>query len=68
MTDAGPQAPAAPAPQGPQALQQPAQQAQCVPQLNWPHLSQNFQENQKIQRHICSEQTIGWTNINFKRV
>ena len=56
MADTAMPAPAIPAPQAPQAPQapkQPAQQAQHKPQLNWSHLNQNFQENQKkMQRHI----------------
>ena len=56
MADAGLQASAAPAPPVPLALQQPVQQVQQIPHLNWSHLNQNFQENQrKMQKHTCSE-------------
>ena len=69
MAGAGLQAPAVPAPQAPQALQQPAQQAQHVPQLNWSHFKPEFQESQKkMQKHPYSEQMIGWTHINFRKV
>ena len=84
MADAGPPAPPAlqvtQAPQALQALEQPlqppvpnqpipTQQMQHVPQLNWLHLNQNFQENQKkMQKHICLQQMVGLTHMHSQRV
>ena len=42
MANAGPQAPAVLSPLPHPALQQPAQQAQHILQLNWPHFKPEF--------------------------
>ena len=59
MAEAGPQAPDIPAPPAPQVLQQPVQQVQQMPHINWLYLSQNFQKNKKMWKHIYSELMIG---------
>ena len=77
---AGPPAPPVPpAPQPPvpqQPIQPPippnqsipAQLIQDMPQLNWSHFIPEFEGNwMKMQKHIFSEQMIGWTHTHISR-
>ena len=64
MANAGLQTPAVPAPLPPPALQQPAQQAQCILQLNWSHFKPEFSGKPEEVAEVHLLRTNNWVDTH----